>query len=160
MKSWSWNPIIPNIVFGSYHTRTVISCRSHNMMYQLFCREWKPSVALSWGLKSQISRILVEDCMILSSGYSDVLLYPQKWMNPQAKSNARTTNAKSVSMGASIQCSFRVVIQSTQDVQGMRRIDIRSHLGYDLVCCTTCFGKNLAIRCCVCCYCVAPQKIG
>ena len=51
-------------------------------------------------------------------------------------------------------------IQSTQDLQGVRRIDIRSHLGYDLVCCTISFGQNLVIRCCVCFYRVAPQKIG
>ena len=52
------------------------------------------------------------------------------------------------------------IIKSSQDLQGVRRIDICSRFGYDkLVRSTTYFGKNTVIRCCVDWHSVAPQKI-
>ena len=51
------------------------------------------------------------------------------------------------------------IIQSTQDLQGVRRIDVRSHFGYDLVRCTMCFGKKTRVRYHVWCYRAAAQKL-
>ena len=106
MKSWSWRQTSALRWYQTHHNSFV---GRTTRLYKLVGREQKPSVALSWGARSQVCQTREEACVIVSSGYSDALLHKQRRTNLQARNSDQTTNAKSVLIRALIRRSRLVV---------------------------------------------------